>query len=168
MKKLAIILPLIFLIASCATIDERYTGKRILVESQEYDDYYDYEDYHPYNNRYSPYYYSPFYWMGFYWGNPYFFWNPFSYYGMSSYYYGYYPGYYSGYPYYRSYRYGLPVITKKMLKKRPSRIIPKSSLRGRSGTTRSTGRISSTRSRSGSSRSTSSRTGSSGSVRKKN
>ena len=122
MKKVAIILALVFFITSCATIDQRYTGKRIIVEKARYDDSYVddyYYDYVPYSYRYRPYYYSPFFWMGFYWWDPYFYWYPFNYYGLYSYYYGYYPGYYyyGGSPYYSYYyRYGRTSATKSMLK----------------------------------------------------
>ena len=42
MKKLAIILALVFLVSSCAVIDHRYTAKRVRVEpAEDYEEYYD-------------------------------------------------------------------------------------------------------------------------------
>ena len=159
MKKILIILILVFFAVSCATIDQRYTEKRIKVSPQEQE----YEEYssagaspYYYGYGYSPYYYSPFYWVGFYWWSPYLFWDPFFYYGFYNFYYGYYPGYYGRYygGYYPGYwgtRYGRSVIWKKQLKKGTLRTIPKSRVKNISGKAGSTGRIRSTISRSGTS-----------------
>jgi hypothetical protein len=148
MKKLVLIFSVIFLISSCTTIDELYTGEgiRVIPEKQEesYDD-------SPYYSYYRPHSYSPIFWGGFSLGFPYFFWNPYSYYGFYDYYYGYYGGYYRGYPiYYRS-RYGRTVITKKQLKKRTSSRVTTGNVYGTVGKTKSTGKIKSTIKRSSSS-----------------
>ncbi len=147
MKKILIILVLVFFAVSCATISERYTEKRIQVTPQEYEEYASAgpSSYY-YSYGYSPYYYSPFYWVGFYWWNPYSFWDPFFYYGFYDFYYGYYPGYYRGYygSYYPGYwgtRYGRSVIWKKQLKKGTLRTIPRSTIRKTSRKVGSTGRI---------------------------
>jgi hypothetical protein len=103
MKKLAMILSLVLITAvffsSCATIETRYTGKRVPVDPAEYE-YRDYDSnaYYPYDYYYDPYYtsfYGPSFGMGF------SFWNPFWYYGLlGSYYWGYYPYYWGYSPYY--------------------------------------------------------------------
>lgn len=144
MKKVLIILVLALFAISCATIDERYTGKRIKVAPQEYEEYSSAapSSYY-YGFGFTPYYYSPFYWVGFYWWNPYLFWDPFFYYGFYDFYYGYYPGYYWGY-YYPGYwgtRYGRSVIWKKQLQKGTLRTIPRSTVRKSSRRVGSTGRI---------------------------
>jgi hypothetical protein len=118
MKKLAIILSVVILVtlflSSCATIEKRYTGKRIMTDPADYEYGYESQDYgsrgyYPYDYYYDPYYVSsfgPYSWFNM------SFWNPFWYYGfLGSYYYwspyymGYYPySYYWGrgyYPYYR-------------------------------------------------------------------
>jgi len=167
MKNLVLIFSVIFLVSSCTTIDEYYTGEGIRVKPEKHKEYYDDS---PYYSHYMPSYYSPIYWGGFSFGFPYFFWSPYSYYGFYDYYYGYYGGYYRGYPiYYRS-RYGRTVITKKQLKNRTSSRVSTKNVQGYVGKIRSTGRIRSTVTRSGSStrsRGTSSSTGSRGTVRKK-
>jgi hypothetical protein len=175
MKNLVLIFSLIFLVSSCATIDEQYTGKRIRVKSEKHEEYYDES---PYYSPYIPsYYYGPVYWGGFSWGFPYFFWSPYSYYGLYDYYYGfynpyygYYGRYYRGYPiYYRS-RYGTPVITKKQLQKRTSSRLSTKNAQGSAGRIKSTGsrRATVTRARSSTrSRTTSSSRGGRGTVRKK-
>ena len=117
MKKLATILSVVIIgtifLSNCATIESRYTGKRIPVDPAEYEyrDYLDrgyrssgyYYDYDPYYMSY----FSPSMWFGL------SFWNPFWYYGfLGSYYYyspyywgGYYPySYYWGRGYYPPYR----------------------------------------------------------------
>jgi hypothetical protein len=108
MKKSVIILSLALIAAvffsSCATIETRYTGKRIPVDPAEYE-YQDYDSsgYYPYDYYYDPY-YSSFYGPSF--GIGFSFWNPFWYYGLlGSYYWGYYPYYWGYSPYYwgRSY-----------------------------------------------------------------
>ncbi len=103
MKKLAIIFSLVIIIAvflsSCATIETRYTGKRIPVDPAEYE-YSDYgsQGYYPGDYYYDPYYssfYGPTFGIGF------SFWNPFWYYGiLNSYYWGYSPYYWGSSPYY--------------------------------------------------------------------
>lgn len=103
MKKLAIILSLVIIIAvfltSCATIETRYTGKRVPPDPAEYEyrDQGSYE-YYPYDYYYDPYYtsfYGPAFGIGF------SFWNPFWYYGfIGSCYWGYSPYYWGYYPYY--------------------------------------------------------------------
>jgi hypothetical protein len=113
MKKLVIILSLVIIIAmflsSCATIETRYTGKRIPADPAEYE-YRDYgpQGYYPHGYYYDPYYtssFGPSFWSGL------SFWNPFWYYGFlgsyyySPYYWGYYPySYYWGGGYYSPYR----------------------------------------------------------------
>ncbi len=107
MKKLAMILSVVIIgtifLSNCATIESRYTGKRIPVDPAEYE-YRDYLD-HGYRSSgyyydYDPYYmsyFSPSMWFGL------SFWNPFWYYGFlgSSYYYSpYYWGVYYPYSYY--------------------------------------------------------------------
>jgi hypothetical protein len=167
MKNLVLIFSVIFLVSSCTTIDEYYTGEGIRVKPEKHKEYYDDS---PYYSSYMPSYYSPIYWGGFSLGFPYFFWSPYSYYGFYDYYYGYYGGYYRGYPvYYRS-RYGRPVITKKQLKKGTSSRVSTRSVQGTVGKIKSTGRIRTTVTRSVSStrsRTTSSSRGSRGTVRKK-
>lgn len=167
MKNLVLIFSVIFLVSSCTTIDEYYTGEGIRVKPEKQKEYYDDS---PYYSNYMPSYYSPIFWGGFSLGFPYFFWNPYSYYGLYDHYYGYYGGYYRGYPiYYRS-RYGKSVITKKQLKKRSTSRVTTKGVQGTVGKTTSTGRIRSTVTRSGSStrsRTTSSRGGSRGTVKKK-
>jgi hypothetical protein len=159
MKKLVLIFSVIFLVSSCTTIDEMYTGEGIKVKPEKHKESYDDS---PYYSSYIPSYYSPIFWGGFSLGFPYFFWNPYSYYGFYDYYYGYYGGYYRGYPiYYRS-RVGRSVITKKQLKKRTSSRVTTGNVYGTTGKTKSTGRIRSTVKKSGSS--TRSRGTSSGSV----
>lgn len=112
MKKLAMILSLVMIgtifLSNCATIETRYTSKRIPVDPAEYE-YRDYADRgYYYGYDYEPYYtsyFSPSIWMGF------SFWNPFWYYGFlgstyyySPYYWGYYPySYYWGRGYYPPY-----------------------------------------------------------------
>jgi hypothetical protein len=168
MKNLVLIFSLVFLVSSCATIDEQYTGKRIIVKSEKHKEYYDES---PYYSPYIPsYYYGPVYWGGFSWGFPYFFWSPYSYYGLYDYYYGYYGRYYGGYPiYYRS-RYGTPVITKRQLQKRTSPRLSTKNTLGSAGRIKSTGsrRATVTRPRSSTgSRTASSSRGTRGTVRKK-
>ncbi len=146
MKKVLIIVVLALFAISCATINERYTEKRIRVAPQEYEEYsveapssYSYY----YGFGFMPYYYSPFYWVGFYCWNPYLFWDPFYYYGFYDIYYGYYPGYYRGY-YYPGYwgtRYGHSVIWKKQLQKGTLRTIPRSTVKKSLRRVGSTGRI---------------------------
>ena len=159
MKKLipiiALVILLIFLFSSCTSINTRYTGKRIIVEREYYDEYE--EDYPPSYYDYHPY-YSPFFFSGLNW------WNPYWYYGMYGYSYGLYNYLYYNYPYYGSYwgaRYGSSVISKKQLKKGTTRTI-----RGVSRGSSSIGRIRSTGSRTGTSRigSSSGRISSSGRV----
>ena len=109
MKKLTIILSLALLAAlflsSCATIETRYTGKRVPVGPADYSNEYEYRDYGP--RGYYPYdyydpYYSSFYGPSF--GIGFSFWNPFWYYGLlGSYYWGYYPYYWGYSPYYGGY-----------------------------------------------------------------
>lgn len=168
MKNLVLIFSVIFLITSCTTIEEQYTGEGIRVKPEKHKEYYDDS---PYYSSYTPSYYSPVYWGGFSFGFPYFFWSPYSYYGLYDYYYGYYGGYYGGYPtYYRS-RSGRSVITKKQLKKRTSSRVTTGNVQGNVGNITSTGKTTSTVTRSGSStrsRGTSSRGGSKGTVKKKN
>jgi hypothetical protein len=104
MKKSAIILSLTVIVAlvfsSCATIETRYTGKRIPVDPAAHE--YEYRDYEPrgyYPDSYYDPYYSSFYGptMGF----GFSFWNPFWYYGLlGSYYWGYSPYYWGYSPYY--------------------------------------------------------------------
>ena len=102
MKKLVIILSLALIAAlflsSCATIETRYTGKRIPVDPAEYE----YRDYGP--SGYYPYdYYDPYYssYFGPSFGFGFSFWNPFWYYGLlGSYYWGYSPYYWGYSPYY--------------------------------------------------------------------
>ncbi len=169
MKNLVLIFSVIFLVTSCTTIEEQYTGEGIRVKPEKHQEYYDDS---PYYSHYTPSYYSPVYWGGFSFGFPYFFWSPYSYY---SYYYGYYGGYYGGYyrgypTYYRS-RSGGSVITKKQLKKRTSSRVTTGNVQGTVGTITSTGKTRSTVTRSSSStrsRGTSSRGGSKGTVKKKN
>ncbi len=174
MKNLVLIFSVIFLVTSCTVIDGQYTGEGIIVKPEKHKEYYDDS---PYYSSYIPSSYSPVYWGGFSLGFPYFFWSPYSYYGLYDYNYGYYGGYYQGYPtYYRSRssyrsRSGRSVITKKQLKKRTSSRVTSRGVKGSVGKTRSTGRTRSTVRRSGSStrsRGTSSRGRSRGTVRKKN
>jgi len=52
MKKITIILCVIFLFSACAVIDKQYTGRRVITESEdeygeEYEDYYDRYSYRP-------------------------------------------------------------------------------------------------------------------------
>jgi hypothetical protein len=172
MKNLVLIFSVIFLVASCTTIEEQYTGEGIRVKPEKHKEYYDDS---PYYSSYLPSYYSPVYWGGFSFGFPYFFWSPYSYYGFSNYYYGYYGGYYGGYyrgypTYYRS-RSGGSVITKKQFKKRTSSRVTSRRVQGNGGKITSRGRKRSTVTRSGSStrsRGTSSRGGSKSTVKKKN
>jgi hypothetical protein len=178
MKNLVLIFSVVFLITSCTTIDEYYTGEGIRVKPEKHKEYYDDS---PYYSSYTPSYYSPVYWGGFSFGFPYFFWSPYSYYGYSGGYYGgyyggNYGGYYRGYPtYYRS-RSGTSVITKKQLKKRTSSRGTSRTVQGNAGTITSTGKTKSTVTRSTSTRSssstrsrgTSSRGGSKSTVKKKN
>ncbi len=168
MKNLALIFSVIFLVTSCTTIEEQYTGEGIRVKPEKHKEYYDDS---PYYSHYRPSYYSSVYWGGFSFGSPYFFWSPYSYYGLYDYYYGYYGGYYGRYPtYYRS-RSGGSVITKKQLKKRTSSRVTTGNVQGNVGTITSTGKTRSTVTRSSSStrsRGTSSRGGSKGTVKKKN
>jgi len=175
MKNLVLIFSVIFLVSSCATIDEYYTGEGIRVKPEKHKEYYDHS---PYYSPYMPSYYSPVYWGGFSLGFPYFFWSPYSYYGFYDYYYGfynpyygYYGGYNRGYPIYYGSRYGRSVITKKQLQKRTGSRVSTKNVQGNVGKITSTGRIKSTATRSGSStrsRGTSSRGGSRGTVKKKN
>jgi len=147
MKNLVLIFSVIFLVSSCTTIDEYYTGEGIRVKPEKHKEYYDDS---PYYSHYMPSYYSPIYWGGFSLGFPYFFWSPYSYYGFYDYYYGYYGGYYRGYPiYYRS-RYERTMITKKQLQKRISSRVTTKNVQGSVGKITSTGRIRSTATRSGS------------------
>lgn len=172
MKNLVLIFSVVFLITSCTTIDEYYTGEGIRVKPEKQEEYYDDSPYYP---SYTPSYYSPVYWGGFSFGFPYFFWSPYSYYGLYDYYYGYYGGYYGGYyrgypSYYRS-RSGGSVITKKQLKKKTTSRVTSKGVQGSVGTITSTGKTISTVTRSGSStrsRGTSSRGGSKSTVKKKN
>ena len=172
MKNLVLIFSVVFLITSCTTIDEYYTGEGIRVKPEKHQEYYDDS---PYYSHYTPSSYSPVYWGGFSFGFPYFFWSPYSYYGLYDYYYGYYGGYYGGYyrgypTYYRS-RSGGSVITKKQLKKRTSSRVTTGNVQVNVGTITSTGSTRSTVTRSSSStrsRGTSSRGGSRGTVKKKN
>ena len=168
MKNLVLIFSVVFLITSCTTIDEYYTGEGIRVKPEKHKEYYDDS---PYYSSYVPSYYSPVYRGGFSLGFPYFFWSPYSYYGFYDYYYGYNGGYYQGYPtYYRS-RSGRSVITKKQLKKRTSSRVTSRGVQGNAGKITSTGKTRSTVTRSGSStrsRGTSSRGGSKSTVKKKN
>ncbi len=107
MKKLILILSLaifiLIFIASCTTIDERYTGKRVKTEPAMHPDDYQSDQYYQPSYYYDPYfspYYDPFLWTGF------SFWNPFWHYGYLGYWwYGYYSPYYWGYysPYYWGY-----------------------------------------------------------------
>jgi len=105
MKKLVIILSLALIAAlflsSCATIETRYSGKRIPVDPAEYE--YQDRDYGPSGYYPNDYYYDPYYssYFGPSIGFGFSFWNPFWYYGLlGSYYWGYSP-YYGGYsPYY--------------------------------------------------------------------
>ncbi|NIO49080.1 MAG: hypothetical protein GTN73_06560 [Candidatus Aminicenantes bacterium] len=148
MKNLVLIFSVIFLVMSCTTIDEQYTGEGIKVKPEKHKEYYDDS---PYYSHYMPSYYSPIFWGGFSLGFPYFFWSPYSYYGFYDYYYGYYGGYYRGYPiFYRS-RYGRTVITKKQLKKRTSSRVTTGNVHRTVGKTTSTGKIKSTVKRSSSS-----------------
>jgi hypothetical protein len=104
MKKLAIVLSLVIIVSvfftSCASIETRYTGKRIPVDPADYE--YEYRDYgsrgyYPYD-YYDPY-YDSFYGPSF--GIAFSFWNPFWYYGiLGSYYWGYSPYYWGYSPYY--------------------------------------------------------------------
>ncbi len=105
MKKLVIILSLALILAlflsSCATIETRYSGKRIPVDPAEYEyENRDYgqRDYYPNDYYYDPYYssyFGPSIGLGF------SFWNPFWYYGLlGSYYWGYSPYYWGYSPYY--------------------------------------------------------------------
>ena len=100
---MVLILSLIIIIAvflsSCATIETRYTGKRLPPDPAEYE-YQDYEPrgYYPHDYYYDPY-YSPYYGSTF--GLGFSFWNPFWYYGLlGSTYWGYYPYYWGYSPYY--------------------------------------------------------------------
>lgn len=168
MKNLVLIFSVIFLVTSCTTIEEQYTGEGIRIKPEKHKEYYDDS---PYYSSYMPSYYSPVYWGGFSLGFPYFFWSPYSYYGIYDYYYGYYGGYNRGYPLYRGSRYGGSVITKKQLKKRTSSRVTTGNVQGNVGNITSTGKTRSTVTRSGSatrSRGTSSRGGSRGTVKKKN
>lgn len=171
MKNLVLIFSVVFLITSCTTIEEQYTGEGIRVKPEKHKEYYDDS---PYYSSYMPSYYSPVYWGGFSFGFPYFFWSPYSYYGFyesMDYYYGYYGGYNRGYPLYRGSRSGRSVITKKQLKKRTSSRVTTGNVQGNVGNITSTGKTTSTVTRSGSSarsRGTSSRGGSKGTVKKKN
>ena len=175
MKNLVLIFSVVFLITSCTVIDGQYTGEGIRVKPEKHKEYYNDS---PYYSSYMPSSYSPVYWGGFSLGFPYFFWSPYSYYGLYDYYYGNYGGYYGayyggynrGYPrYYRS-RSGRSVITKKQLKKRTSSRATSRGVQGNVGKVTRTGKTRSTVTRSGSStRSrTSSRGGSRGTVKKKN
>lgn len=103
MKKLVLILSLVIIIAvflsSCASIETRYTGKRIPADPAEYE-YRDYgpRGYYPQDYYYDPY-YSPYYGSSF--GMGFSFWNPFWYYGLlGTTYWGYYPYYWGYSPYY--------------------------------------------------------------------
>jgi len=168
MKNLVLIFSVIFLVSSCTTIEEQYTGEGIIVKPEKHKGYYDDT---PYYSSYTRSYYNPVYWGGFSLGFPYFFWSPYSYYGIYDYYYGYYGGYYRGYPLYSRSTYGGSVITKKQLKKRASSRVTTGNVQGNVGTITSTGRTRSTVTRSSSStrsRGTSSRGGSRGTVKKKN
>jgi hypothetical protein len=105
MKKLVIILSLALIAAlflsSCATIETRYTGKRIPVDPAEYE--YEYQDYGPRGYYPHDYYYDPYYssYFGPSLGFGFSFWNPFWYYGLlGSYYWGYSPYYWGYSPYY--------------------------------------------------------------------
>ena len=149
MKKLipiiALVILFIFLFSSCTAINARYTGKRIRVEREVYEEY---DDYYLPSDYYYSYgaYYNPFLWTGFNMLNPYW------YYGMYGYSYGLYNYLYYNLPYYGSYGgigYGRSVISKRQLRKGSTR-----SVRGISG---SQSRIRSTTSRTISSRSGSSR-----------
>ena len=123
MKKLVIILiSLAFLVASCTTITERYTGKRIKMQPTESEEEYYDQGYNHYPYYSSPYWYSPSFWMGFSFGFPYFWWDPFysGYYGYYGGYWGWgYPGRYWGRGYPRYYRpvYRRSIITKVQLKR---------------------------------------------------
>jgi hypothetical protein len=116
MKKLIVLFTAIALVTSCAVIDPRVTGKRVVVAPDE-----EYES--PY---YEPYAYagpmisfgiglwlSPFYWgswwgpwgypgWGYWWGYPGYGWGYYPGWGYPGYGWGYWPGY--GYPYYRGNR----------------------------------------------------------------
>ena len=107
MKKSVIILSLVLIIAlflsSCATIETRYSGKRIPVDPAEYE--YQNRDYGPRGNYSNDYYYDPYYssYFGPSIGFGFSFWNPFWYYGLLGSYYSGYSPYYWGYsPYYGS------------------------------------------------------------------
>ena len=168
MKNLVLIFSVIFLVTSCTVIDGQYTGEGIRVKPEKHKEYYDDS---PYYSSYMPSYYSPVYWGGFSLGFPYFFWSPYSYYGLYDYYYGYYGGYYGGYPIYSGSTYGRSVITKEQLKKKTSSRVTTKNVQGNVGTITSTGKTRSTVTRSVSStrsRGTSSRGGSRGTVKKKN
>ncbi len=78
MKNLVLIFSVIFLVTSCTTIEEQYTGEGIRVKPEKQKEYYDDS---PYYSSYMPSYYSPIYGGGFSLGFPYFFWSPYSYYG---------------------------------------------------------------------------------------
>lgn len=135
MKKLALIIALVFVIAvfffGCTTIDKHYTGKRIQTEPVNHPDDYYMDAYNYPSYYYGPYYtsyYDPFLWVGFSFWNPYwhygYLWN--WYYGYySPYYYGYYSPYYWGYyspyggsNYYPSGRYYRSYISKRQLSRR--------------------------------------------------
>jgi hypothetical protein len=105
MKKSVIILSLaliaVLFLSSCATIETRYTGKRIPVDPAEYE--YEYQDYGPRGYYPLDYYYDPYYssYFGPSLGFGFSFWNPFWYYGLlGSYYWGYSPYYWGYSPYY--------------------------------------------------------------------
>jgi hypothetical protein len=157
MKKLIFLVPIIILIVGCTSIEKMYTGKRIAVEPEYYDEDPGYEYYEPYPYYYSPYFsagfFSPYSWMGLGW------WNPFYYYGMYGWYSGYYNPYYWGYFGYPYYSRGGSIINKRQLRKgtttRTGRTVRVPSVtKGRSGGSRTSGiRSGTTRSRSGGTRS---------------
>jgi len=154
MKKIIIVFTALVFMTSCVMIDPRLTGKRVVVESEEYyDDYYEspYYDYRQDAYAWFPFgmsmWLSPFYW-GFTWGPWYYpyYWSNYYYspYGWGSWHYPY--SYY--YPGGRYGNYGGSRITKDMIRK---------------GTVKSGTRRSISRGGSSSGSSSSSRSGSSGS-----
>jgi len=152
MRKIAVILSLVIValfLASCTTIDERYTGKRIRTEpaarvDEDYDRSIVYGGAYVFDPYYYPY-YDPFFWTGF------SFWNPFWHYGFLGYsYYGYYSPYYWGYSWYYPYwgsRYSgrstrvRTVIRKDQLSGRSARGRSVVRVKGGSGTSRVTTKI---------------------------
>lgn len=93
MRKLSLIILLIFFLVSCVSIDERYTDRRVVVK--------------PTYQVVQPIY-------GF------SLWNPFWYYRAFGYYYGYYGSRNRVYLYYGNRVYGRSVITKRQLRSPPA------------------------------------------------